>query len=166
MVHTVLFVDDEPAVTAALKLRLRAEPFRILQAASATEALQILSQEPVDIVVSDESMPGVSGSELITHIFRTYPDTICMILTGRPSVDAAIRAINDGRVYRILTKPCDSAGLAIIIHQALREKALLVENRRLARELETQADRIRQLEVAHPGIMHVVRDEDDAVVID
>jgi two-component system probable response regulator PhcQ len=165
VVQTVLFVDDVPAVTGALKRRLREEPFRILEAASAAEALQILAAEPVDIVVSDEAMPNVSGSELIARIFRTYPDTICMILTGCPSVDAAIRAINDGKVYRFLTKPCDPAELAVHIRQALREKDLLVENRRLARQLEAQSVRIQMLEAVHPGITHVDRDDDDAVIL-
>jgi two-component system, probable response regulator PhcQ len=166
VVHTVLFVDDEPAVTASLKRRLREEPFRILEAASATEALAVLSEEPVDVVVSDESMPGMTGSQLIARVFQKHPETICMILTGNPTVDAAMRAINDGHVYRFLTKPCDPAELAVVIHQALREKELIAQNRRLALQLEEQAVRLKTLESAHPGITHVNRDFDDAIILD
>jgi two-component system, probable response regulator PhcQ len=166
MVHTVLFVDDVPAVTAALKRRLRNEPYRILEASSAEEALQILQDEPVDVVVSDDAMPGMTGTALLTHLYNSHSSVIGMILTGQPTVDAAIKAINDGKVYRFFTKPCDPADLAISIRQALREKALLVENRRLMRQLQDQADLIRRLESENPGITSVRRDNTDAIILD
>jgi two-component system, probable response regulator PhcQ len=166
MMQTVLFVDDVPAVTAALKRRLHEEPFRIFEARSAIEALEVLAAQHVDVVVSDESMPGMSGSELVARIYEKHPDVVCMILTGHPTVEAAMRAINDGRIYRFLTKPCEPAELAVVIHQALREKDLLVENRRLARELEQQAAVVRELEASNPGITRVRRDRDDAIIVD
>jgi two-component system, probable response regulator PhcQ len=166
MPDTVLFVDDVPSVTAALKRRLRGEPFRILEASSAARALEILGTDHVDIVVSDEAMPGMTGSELCARIFADHPGVLCMILTGHPTVDAAMRAINDGRVYRFLTKPCDPSDLASVIRQALEERAVLAEQRRQARTVEDRAGQLRELEAENPGITKVLRDEDGAIVLD
>jgi two-component system, probable response regulator PhcQ len=166
MPDTVLFVDDVPSVTAALKRRLHGEPFRILEASSAARALEILATDRVDVVVSDESMPGMTGSELCARIFAQHPDVLCMILTGHPTIDAAMRAINDGRVYRFLTKPCDPSDLAAVIRQALEERTVLVEQRRQARDIDTRAGQLRELEAENPGITKVLRDDDGAIRLD
>jgi two-component system, probable response regulator PhcQ len=166
MPHTVLFVDDVPAVTAALKRRLRDEPYRILEAGSAEEALAILDREPVDVVVSDDAMPGMSGTSLLGRLYETHPTIIGMILTGRPTIEAAIKAINEGKVYRFFTKPCDPVDLAVTIRQALGEKALLAENRRLRRSLDEQGEQLRRLEADNPGITTVRRDPTGAVILD
>jgi two-component system, probable response regulator PhcQ len=166
MRETVLFVDDVPAVTAALKRRLRGEPFRILEAPAAARALEILADEPVDVVVSDEAMPGMTGSELCARIFERHPGVLCIILTGYPTVEAAMRAINDARVYRFMTKPCDPAELADVIRQALQERALIAENRRLARDLMARNGELRELEAENPGITQVRRDVDGAIILD
>jgi DNA-binding NtrC family response regulator len=131
---TVLFVDDVPAITSALKRRLRQEPFRMLEARSAHDALDVVAREPVDVIVSDEVMPGMSGTELLRHLYRTRPDIVGIVLTGQPSVDAAVRAINEGHVYRFLTKPCDPLDLAAAIREALRDRDVLVETRKRMRE--------------------------------
>jgi len=85
MARKVLFVDDELHVTEGLKRALRKEPYEIMSANSADKALEILARQPVDIVVSDEKMPGMSGSEFLTVVCRKYPDTIRIILTGHAS---------------------------------------------------------------------------------
>ena len=76
----VLFVDDEPRVTKALKRTLPKEAYTTLTASSGHEALQILAQEPIDIIVADERMPGICGSELLAQVCRTYPDTVRILL--------------------------------------------------------------------------------------
>jgi two-component system, probable response regulator PhcQ len=166
MPETVLLVDDVPSVTAALKRRLRGESFRILEASSAAEALDILSEEPVSVIVSDESMPGMSGTELCARVFDRHPGTMCIILTGHPTVEAAMRAINDAKVHRFLTKPCDPAELAAAIHQALEERALVAEHRRQARDLQARTGQLRDLEAENPGITQVRRDAADAIILD
>ena len=86
MQHKVLFVDDEPNGTKALKRALRREPYDILSAGSADESLEMLERESVDVVVSDENMPGMTGSEFLAVVYEKYPDTIRIILTGHASL--------------------------------------------------------------------------------
>jgi two-component system probable response regulator PhcQ len=73
----------------------------------------------VDVVISDEKMPGMSGSEFLSLVRQEYPDTIRIILTGYGSLESAIRAINEGEIYRLFTKPCNVIDLAITIRLAL-----------------------------------------------
>jgi DNA-binding NtrC family response regulator len=166
MPQTVLFVDDVPSVTAAFRRCLRQEPYRILEATSGAEAIRILDEERIDVVVTDESMPGMSGSTMLAKVYQDHPDVIGMILTGRPTVEMAMRAINEGRVYRFFTKPCEPQDMAVAIRQALREQELLAENRRLSRQLEAQAAELSRLEAQHPGITRVERDAAGAVLIE
>jgi two-component system, probable response regulator PhcQ len=132
--NTVLLVDDEPALTTALEQALRREPFEIVTASSGQEALEILATRPVDVVVSDEQMPGMPGSEFLRIVCRKYPNTVRMMLTGQTSLEAAIRAINEAQVYRIFTKPTSSADLRLTIHNALKQQELVRQSRRLLRE--------------------------------
>jgi len=118
----ILLVDDEPNVTHALIKTLRVEAYETLSATSAEEALQILAREPIDVVVADEQMPGMSGSQLLAAVCRDYPDTVRIILTGQASLEAAVRAINEGEIFRFLEKPCDGQELADTIHQALQQR--------------------------------------------
>ena len=89
----ILFVDDEPAVLEGIRDALRREPLQILTAQSADQALAILEQEVIDIIVSDERMPGICGAGLLTRVCRAYPDTIRIILTGQADMTVAIQAI-------------------------------------------------------------------------
>jgi two-component system, probable response regulator PhcQ len=162
----VLFVDDEPHVTAALRAALRREPFRILTADSGAEALALLGAEEIDVVVSDERMPGMGGTDLLTEVRRRRPDTLRMLLTGQTSLDLLIRAVNEGHITHFFSKPCHPADLAQVIHQALRLRALEKENTRLERANHQQAALLRRLEIAHPGITEVRRDATGAILID
>ncbi len=166
MKHKVLFVDDEPQLTDTLKRVLRKEPYDILTARSADEALALLARNSIDVVVSDEQMPGMPGSKFITLVRDKYPETIRMILTGHASLDAVIRAVNEGEIYRFFTKPCNPVDLAVTISQALERKALMIESRRLLQVVKHQSSVLQDLEDAHPGITKVKRDESGAVLID
>ena len=116
--HRVLFVDDEINVTVGLQLSLRKAPFEILTANSPREALALLSKVPVDVVVSDERMPGMLGSEFLTIVRKLYPDTERVILAGETSLASALDAINQAQVFRFLVKPCKPDELAFCIGQA------------------------------------------------
>jgi len=166
MDHTVLFVDDEPDVTDGLKRKLRKEPYRILRANSADDALNILESEKVDVVVSDEQMPGMKGSEFLAVVRQKYPGSIRMILTGHASLDAAVKAVNEGRIYRFLIKPCNDAELAVTIRQALRQKDLMREAYQLLQISKKQASMLEKLEKDHPELVIVKRDDDGVIAID
>lgn len=166
MAHKVLFVDDEPHITKGLKRALHKEPYEILSANSANEALDILAREPIDVVVSDEKMPGMSGSEFLTLVCQKYPGTIRIILTGHASLDTAIRAINGGEIYRFLTKPCNEVDLAITIRQALQQKSLTIQSLRLLNRVKHQSALLQELEKEYPGITHVNKNIGGVITLD
>jgi two-component system, probable response regulator PhcQ len=162
----VLLLDDEPNVTAGLKRALHNEPWKILTAATTGGAFDILSREAVDVVVSDERMPGMSGSQFLSEVRRKYPHTIRMILSGQADLEAAVRAINEGEVYRFLLKPCNPADLRITIRQAMEHKQLVELSRKLLREYEKKQTLLDELERANPGITLVDTDAHGAICMD
>lgn len=162
----VLLVDDEPNVTEALRRSLRNEPYSVVSAASAREGLAILRAESIDVVVSDEQMPGMLGSELLAIVCREHPETIRIMLTGNATLQTAVAAINEGQIFRFLMKPCNGAELAVTIRQALQHKALLQQSCRLLNTVRRQSALLNRLEDEHPGISKVTRDEDGIVVME
>jgi DNA-binding NtrC family response regulator len=134
----VLFVDDEVTLCHALSRALRKEPYEVLTAQSAAEALTTLRSRRVDVVVSDERMPEVSGSELLSQIRGEFPDVVRLMLTGEASLDAVVGAINDG-LYRFLSKPMGTAELAAHLRQALHMKRLKEQSARTRPTVATPA---------------------------
>jgi two-component system probable response regulator PhcQ len=163
---TILLVDDEPNVTAALKRALRREPYEFLIATSAAAAQDLLERQHVDVVVSDEQMPGMSGSEFLSKVRQRFPHTIRMILSGQASLEAAVRAINEGEVYRFFLKPCNPTDLGVTIQQALSHKRLEEQSRRLLREYQKQAALLAKLNHNGPDLLRLDIDDHGAVVID
>jgi len=166
MKHKVLFIDDDTAIREMMKESFSKEPYTLLTAGSADEALSILSQEPMDVVISDEKMPGMSGSELLAVVRKKYPDTIRMILTGHANLDSAIRAINEGEIYRFFKKPCNMIDLAITVRQAIQHKAVLEESQRLQKVVRQQNTLIHDIEKQHPGISDIKRNADGAIILE
>jgi two-component system, probable response regulator PhcQ len=162
---TILFVDDEHQVTDALLRVMRLLPFELLSATSAASALEILKTTHVDVVVSDEQMPGMSGSVFLAQVRRQYPHTIRIILSGQASLEAAVRAINEGEVYRFLLKPCNPTDLIFTIKQALAHKKLEQQSRRLLREFQKQAALIQSAKHSS-ALTHLETDDQGAIVID
>lgn len=121
MSHTVLFVDDDNSVLHGLARALRHQPFCLFTARSGEEALEVLKSRHVDVVVADEQMPGMSGCDLLAWAAQHFPACVRIVLTGHATAETAIRAINEGVVYRFFTKPCNPVDLAIAIRRALEE---------------------------------------------
>lgn len=166
MRHTVLLVDDDVRLLDGLRRSLRREPYEILVAESGDEALKLLISHDVSLVVSDEQMPGISGTELLARVRAHRPDTIRILLTGCQDMQVAMRAINQGEVYRFFAKPCETRELADTIRQALQQRALLVQSRRLLDAVKRQGRALDELEEATPGIATVRRDAAGYIVID
>ena len=123
----VLIVDDEPHLISGLENVLRDRPYEIFGATSATAALELLRDQPMDVVMADERMPGMTGSQLLCIVAREYPAAGRIILTGQATVEAAVRAINEARVVRFLLKPCRPEALCEAIEAALELR--LMEHR-------------------------------------
>jgi DNA-binding NtrC family response regulator len=165
MDHTVLLVDDDIALLEALRRAFRREPYSIRVADGAAAAFQILAHQTVDVVVSDEKMPGLSGTDFLAKVRAELPDTIRIILTGSGNFEVALRAINEGSVYRFLQKPCNPMELALAIRQGLQQRTLLAESRRLLHTLRRQSAAMDSLDREARGITHVDRDEAGAIVL-
>ena len=122
----VLFVDDEPAILEGIRDTCRREPYDVLTANSAVAALTCLAKQHVDVVVSDECMPGVSGSELMSRVRQEYPEVLRIILTGQASLEVSVRAVQEG-LYRFLSKPVTPDELTRVVRDALRLKSVAEE---------------------------------------
>ena len=117
----ILIVDDDPMVTKTVAAVLARPGRRLVICHDPEEALRVLEREPVDLVLTDRRMPNMSGHELVEAVHRRAPGVPCVMLTGDPSLDSALEAINSGQVFRYLTKPWDidelertvAAGLAL-----------------------------------------------------
>jgi len=164
--EVVLFVDDEPALLEGIKVNLRKEPYRILTSTSGAEALELLAKQAVDVIVSDERMPGMSGTDLLATVRTRYPATMRVMLTGQANLEATIRAINEGEVYRFLIKPCTPVQLAQTIRDALLLKKLLHASSKLLDASRRQGRYMDALEEESPGITQVDFADDGRISVD
>lgn len=117
---SVMCVDDEPAVLSALRRTLRREPFDVLTASDAEVALNSLGRHSVDVVIADERMPRMSGSEFLTEVHRRWPGTGLVILTGYPGQNVMIRGL-EAKVDFLLYKPWDDDSLRRTIRRLVLE---------------------------------------------
>lgn len=120
---SVLLVDDEPALTASMKVGLRKSGWKIATADSGEEALEMSRANHYDVIVSDERMPGMQGSDLLTLVRTESPDTLRITLSGQASVARTIHAINSAEIHRFLVKPCPPLELKTTIEELLEKKS-------------------------------------------
>ncbi len=134
--YPVLCVDDEVENLRIFELSFKRE-FTVLSAASAEEALRILHQRPVAVVLSDHRMPGMTGVELLAHVREVEPRAIRMLVTAYGDAETLSRAVNDGSIYRYVPKPWEPDDLRLNLRQAIDVYALDREREDLLRELTT-----------------------------
>jgi diguanylate cyclase (GGDEF)-like protein/PAS domain S-box-containing protein len=123
--QTLLLLDDEPNVLSALTRVLRREGYTILCANTAAEAFDLLAQHEVQVVVSDQRMPGMNGTEFLSRVKQMYPGTVRIILSGYTEVESVLSAINRGEIYRFYTKPWDDEALRENIRDAFKYHKLI-----------------------------------------
>ncbi len=129
----VLLVDDEEPILNSLRRLLRGQPYEVLLAASGAQALEIMERKPVDLVMTDARMPGMDGATLLAHIHERYPDTVRILLTGYADLSMIIKAINEGKIHRYISKPWNDEELLLTLRQSLayqhseRERLRLVQ---------------------------------------
>ena len=133
--RTLLLVDDEANILSALKRLLRGDGYDILTALSATQGMEMLATHPVDVIISDQRMPGMSGVEFLRRVKTLHPETVRLVLSGYTDLQAVTDAINEGAIYKFLTKPWDDGILRANIEEAFRSKEMADENRRMHAEL-------------------------------
>jgi two-component system response regulator HupR/HoxA len=140
--YGILIVDDEEGILESLELTLESE-YRVYTAQTGEEGLRILEREDVALVISDQVMPGMSGVEFLEKVIERNPRCIRMMLTGYADVSALVRAINEGRIYRYISKPWEPDELRINIRRALEAYELATENVQLASDLADANERLR-----------------------
>lgn len=113
----ILFVDDEERILRSLALQFRRE-YEVLTESDPLRALQRLKSESVHVLVSDQRMPGMTGAELLAAAQQIAPQTLRILLTGYSDLDAAVAALNNGGIFRYLTKPWDAQEMAFTLRQA------------------------------------------------
>jgi signal transduction histidine kinase len=143
--HSLLIVDDEPDLVQSVKDLLRRE-YHVLGATRASEGLEILEREPVDIVMTDQRMPEMTGVEFLRRLRETYPDTTRLLFTAYSDINAVTEAINQGNVFRYIAKPWHPDELRATLRQAAEHHDLVRDRKRLLVELQ---DKNRQLESAN-----------------
>ena len=138
----LLVVDDEVNILHSLYDLFRLD-YKVYTARSGLEAMRILEENDVHVVMTDQRMPEMTGTEFLAQVKRLYPDVIRLVFTGYADVRAVVDAINEGNVYRYITKPWEPEELKTIIAQAMEQHALLMERKRLVEELEQTNERLR-----------------------
>jgi YesN/AraC family two-component response regulator len=129
--YTILCVDDEENILSSLRRLLRGEDYRIMTAASSMEGLKVLEENDVQLIISDQRMPGMSGTEFFAVVRERFPEAIRIILSGYTDVDAITESINKGHIYKLLLKPWDDQRLKLEVKQALEYYELKHANKLL-----------------------------------
>lgn len=143
--YRILFVDDEESVLKAMCRIFKQENYALSTAHSGAEALELMKKEPVHVVISDHRMPGMTGADLLRKIKALYPQTIRIMLTGYADVNAIMGAVNEGAVYKFITKPWNDDDLRLTVSLALEQFDLIQENKALKKQQEVQKKKIKQL---------------------
>ncbi|WP_333655957.1 response regulator [Dissulfurispira sp.] len=165
MEDSILIVDDEPNVISALTRVFIDEPYRTYSANSAPDAMEILKKHSIKVVISDERMPEISGSEFLSMVREQFPHIIRIMLTGHASIEAAMKAINEGEIYRFFTKPWNNMDIRFAVKAAIDKYNLEEENRRLLNIIRQQVLNIKLLERQFPGISKLDRDENGRIIV-
>src|SRR5918911_1879247 len=142
MTYKIMIVDDEPANLRLLE-RLFRRDYQVVTAASGSEALELLAQHDVALLITDQRMPGMTGIELLKSTVPLRPHMVRIILTGYTDVTALVEAINCGHVYKYVVKPWDNQELRLTVERALEHyetnrsrHELAQANRRLSVRLQ------------------------------
>ncbi len=144
--HTVLILDDNPDVVESLRLLL--EPsYRVLGATRVQEALCLLEQEEVHVIMTDQRMPEMSGVEFLARIREQWTDAVRVLLTGYADLPTVVDAVNVGNVHRYVSKPWDPEELLLILRQATERYEMHAERKRLLAELQVKNRELEQANV-------------------
>ena len=136
--NTILIVDDEGNILKTLERLMEDEGYRIFFADSGFKGLEIIKHEDIHLVISDQKMPGMDGIKFLYEVKKTSPDTIRIMLTGFADVNIAIQAINEGEVYRFITKPWNNVELLSTVKQGIEYYDLKMELGRLNKRIQSQ----------------------------
>ncbi|MGM0647736.1 MAG: ATP-binding protein [Bacteroidota bacterium] len=158
----LLIIDDEIDITKSLFRQFRRK-YNVHTATNGNEALGIMEEQPIQVVLSDQRMPGMTGVDFFNRIKDKYPDALKLILTGYSDIEAVVGAINEGQVFRYLTKPWSPAELDLAVKEAFEKYELITNNKSLLKHLEQAnanleekvKERTYELESANHRLKHL-----------
>ncbi len=146
---SVLFVDDEPAMVRSIKRVMQREHYISRFALSAREAMDVIANQDVDVVVSDLKMPGMDGLTFLREVKRRYPDVVRIVLTSYSQITQVLATVNRGEVFRFLTKPVEDAEeFRQTIRTAIEHAGETHRQRHVAGCVTAVADRIAEIGAA------------------
>lgn len=158
MKHTILCVDDESDNVDALE-RLFRKKYIVLKATSGSEALKIMKDNRVSLIVTDQRMPSMTGTEFLAKSMKLNPEAIRILLTGYTDIESVISAINSGQVYKYVTKPWDPHDLANTVDKAIEKYELSAELKKKNEALEIALKELKSLDEAKSNFMILINHE-------
>jgi DNA-binding NtrC family response regulator len=141
--HSILYVDDEPQNLNLFRSFFE-QQYTVHTAESGPEALRILGESDIQVLLADQRMPGINGIQLLETVAKEYPETVRVLVTGYADIDVVIDAINRGAVYRYLNKPWDVDEVQATIRNALEVYELRRKNQTLIDSLDKQNRLLRK----------------------
>ncbi len=138
--HTLLLVDDDADVLATLTRSFR-KGYKVFSATNGEQAITLLNENAIDLIICDQRMPNVTGDQVLTHALNVQPDSIRILLTGYADVDALLSCVNEAHIYKYVTKPWDPAELNLTVTRALEA-----------------SDLKKQLDIAHVSLETAYKD--------
>lgn len=144
---TILCVDDEESILSSLRRTLRTEGYEVLEAVGGEEGLQILKDHHVNLVISDQRMPNMSGYEFLRQVKKEYPQTLRIMLSGYSDIESLIRTINEGEILRFIPKPWDNEELKQVIATLLDQHSVLGDIMRILDNLRDVLHNTQDVEV-------------------
>lgn len=145
----ILCVDDEQNILSSLRRLFRPLGYEMFLVTSAAEGLLVLETQPIDLIISDMRMPQMDGAEFLKQVAQRWPNTVRILLTGYSDLQSTVSAINQGHIYRYVSKPWEDNDLKLAVQHALATKFLTEEQVRLQALTESQN---RELEVLNASL--------------
>jgi len=161
----ILVVDDDPDILETIRVSLESEGYAVTAVERPTDALELLRDQPIKLVISDHNMPDMTGVEFFRLIRERHPHVCRIMLTADPNRETIIRAVNEGEIYRFIPKPWDNTMLRVTVYFAFEAIQLEEENRRLLRALHRQLQFVRTLERDFPYLAALARQEEAELLL-
>lgn len=143
--RNLLLVDDEPNILSALKRTLRKNGYTIFTAASGIEGLDLLANQDIGVIISDQRMPQMTGVDFLRKVKMLHPKTVRIVLSGYAEIETVTSAINEGAIYKFLSKPWDDEQLRVLTDEAFQRYEIKQENQRLSLQLQEVNQELNRL---------------------
>jgi len=155
--QSLLFVDDEENILRSLVRACRCNGYKIFTATSGPDALKVLDENEIQVVVSDQRMAIMSGIDFLKNVKARFPHTVRIVLSGYTDLDAVTQAINEGEIYKFIAKPWEDDALREALEEAFRHFELIDRNRKLTAELTNVNEHLERSNVELKNHLEIQR---------